>query len=256
MAHHRRKITLARLAAHDFRRALRILRRNHGSTDIMERLITERSKTLAAAVKTLGFSIVLAFWLHTNKGSLNLQLHLVDVSIPSIYVNFVFAFCLFSGLIALLNYFVLSEFIRIASNELFKFDSAWSLTTIFDGGSAWSSAIVPQFRFFKSRTAHNFVSLSSLVTITIPFIAVIVFCYVISIRVGYSAIDEAGLVSGNALLTVVAWGLELYPILFLLVNWLPFAFDKNVEFIRWNFLYRIHRRAGVYPPRVSAWIRN
>lgn len=249
-----RKVTLVRLAGHDFRRALRIWQRSRDPLDILEKLVAERVQTLASFIKALGLAIVLAFWLNTNKGSLNIQLQLIDLSIPSAYVNFALCLCLFSSLISLLNYFVMNEFIRIASNDLFRFDSAWSFTTLFDGSSAWSATVVLQFRFLKSRSAHRFVSFASLLTMVLPFFAIVSFCYIVFIRSGVATISDTGLISIPSFLTFVGWGLALYPLLFAVIIRFPFSFDKNVDFIRWNFLFRIHRRTGEFPPRLPEWL--
>ncbi|WP_147178132.1 MULTISPECIES: hypothetical protein [Alphaproteobacteria] len=250
----RRRITLVRLAAHDFRRALRVWQLSRASLDIMEKLVGERAQTLASSIKALGLSIVLAFWLNTNRGSLDIQLQLIDLSIPSVYVNFALSLCLFVSLIALLNYFVLNEFIRVASNQLFKFDSVWSITTLFEGSGAWSATVVPQFRFLKSRIAHHFVSLVSLLTMVLPFFAIVGFCYYVSIKTGVAAIRDVGIVSIPSFISFVGWGLALYPILFSVIILFPFSFDKNIDFIRWSFIFRIHRRTGEFPPRLPAWL--
>jgi hypothetical protein len=252
----RRKLTLIRLAAHDFRRALRIWTKEKNALDIIDRLVAERSKSMTSAMKTLGLSIILAFWLNSNRSSLSIAINMIDISVPSAYVNFALSIFLLGAIIALFNYFILNEFVRSAINYLLKFDASWAFTIPFEGSSAWSSVLMPQFRFFGSRTAHRFTTVASLVTITMPFLAVIIFCYFISFKVGISGVRSAGILSMETLLTFAGWGISLYPLVLFLIFILPFSFEKNIKFIRWNFLYRIHRRYGGYPTRASVWLNS
>jgi hypothetical protein len=150
-----RKITLARIASHDFNRALRVWKIRLPDTDILRSLVNERARALTLFVRNLGIAMLTTLWLSTAKSTLALKLTFVDLTIPAAYVNFVLAVMLFGTAVQAINYMILNEFVRVASNKLFKFDAPWVLTALHDGGSVWSIAAVTQFRFFQSTAAHN-----------------------------------------------------------------------------------------------------
>jgi hypothetical protein len=148
-----RKITLARIASHDFNR--RVWKIRLPDTDILRSLVNERARALTLFVRNLGMAMLTTLWLSAAKSTLALKLTFVDLTIPAAYVNFVLAAMLFGTAVQAINYLILNDFVRVASNKLFKFDAPWVLTALQDGGSVWSIAAVI-VRVVRSYTSGSF----------------------------------------------------------------------------------------------------
>jgi hypothetical protein len=160
-------------------------------------------------------------------------------------VNFVLAVMLFGTAVQAINYMILNEFVRVASNKLFKFDAPWVLTALHDGGSVWSIAAVTQFRFFQSTAAHNRFGKSVMWLTNLPFFAMFASAYWIVISVGIRVIHNDGILTSGGVFTLIAWLLIIYPLAYIALLRIPFAFNKNTQFIRWVFLTRMYRRIGL-----------
>jgi hypothetical protein len=249
-----KKLTMARLAAHDFNRSLRIWKNIIPPADILKSLVVQRERALAAALRNFGLTIILTLWLLANKSELSLKIAAIEISVPIWYVNFALSLILFGFWVQLVNYFVLNDFVRIASVKLFKFDTSWALTVLQDGAAAWSIGWITQYRFFSSSAAHRIVGRMVLYLVNLPFVVILGFAYWIILSVGFQIMHKEDVVSAAALFTVTAWLLVICPMIYLIVIRIPFTFRKNVTFIRWLFLYRLYRRMGLMPPRVDQWL--
>jgi hypothetical protein len=249
-----RKLTPARLAVHDFNRALRVWRRVLPSAEILKRLVDERAKALRVGLHSLGLAVVGTLWLAANRPELALKVSLVDIVIPVAYVNFIVAFFYFGSLLQMINYHVLNNLVTVASNKLFKFDGAWALTVLYDSGAAWSAAWVEQFRFFSSSRAHSLCGRIIVLLVNLPVLMVLATGYWIVFSVGVNVVRSEGVFSVPAGFTIAGWLLLLFPVVLSILLCTPFAFGKNVRFIRWNFLCRLYRREGNWPPEVDRWL--
>lgn len=134
-----KRFRLIRLAAHDFTRAIRMAEGHLGPMAIVEKVAQERSRVQLAALKALLFAMMGALWLTSAKGALTLKLPMFELSLPVVYVNWAVAFGFFLSGIGMINYFMLNEYVRLASRRLLKFDAPWALDPLYDGGNTWSS---------------------------------------------------------------------------------------------------------------------
>jgi hypothetical protein len=196
-----------------------------------------------------------AFWLSANKPDLLIQWEFLKFSIPVAYVNLVVAMLFFGALISMVNFFVLNEFIRIAANKLFKFGSAWVLTLLQDGSNAWSLGSVTQFRFLSSSKAHKVFGTFSAGMVSVPFVVALAIIYWTVLSVGFTVLRKEGLVSMGGAFTFLSWGLATFPLAYIAVIAFPFRFETNTDFIRWNFLTRLYRRSGLWPPSAGYWLK-
>jgi hypothetical protein len=195
-------------------------------------------------------------WLLANKADLSLKVALVDLSIPISFVNFAVACLLLSTILHVLSYFILNEFVRVASNRLFKFDSPWALTAIFDGGGVWSNTAITQWRFFASSTAHSRIGKMTVLIVNLPILAILFVSFLTVVLVGWRVITHEGLLSLGGMFTIIAWLLLLSSVAQILVMLIPFTFEKNKRFVRWMFLYKMHRRYGLFPKLVNVWLQD
>jgi hypothetical protein len=172
-----KKFTLMRIASHDFNRALRVWRTYLSAAEIFERLIGQRAHMLQVGMRSLGLTVVGTLWLAANKSELVLKVSLIDVAVPVAYVIFAVAFLTFAALINLINWAVLNEFTRIASNRLFRFDNSSALEVLQNGASAGPLAWNPQYRFLTSGKAHERLGIWIMRLMMLPFFAVLMVVY-------------------------------------------------------------------------------
>jgi hypothetical protein len=65
----------------------------------------------------------------------------------------------------------------------------------------------------------------------------------------------AGVAFGG-LFTIIAWLLLFYSVALIIVMRIPFRFEKNKRFVRWIFLFRMHRRYGFLPQMANIWLKE
>jgi hypothetical protein len=118
-----KQITLARIASHDFNRALRIWKNHIPETDILRSLVNERAKALAHFIRNLGIAMVGTLWLSSAKSTLELKVSFFELTVPAAYVSFAVAAAIFGTVVHVVNYMMLNDFVRVASNKLFRFDA-------------------------------------------------------------------------------------------------------------------------------------
>lgn len=249
-----KRFTLGRIALHEFNRALRIWKTLLPPLEIFKLVVEQRAKALAIVIRCFAMAGIGALWLVANKTELAIKIAFLDVSIPTSYANFFVAALLFGTLINAVNFVFINEFVRIACNKLFNFDSPWVLNVPLDGGNAWFIGGVRQFRFMSSSKAHGLFGMASVWLINLPFLAILAIIYWIVFSVGFRVLRSEGFASVGSLLTILGWLLAIYPLLLVATISIPFEFEKNTRFIRWVFLRRIYRRAGLWPPRTEFWV--
>ncbi len=248
------KIQLTRIANHEFNRALRVWRKTSSDTEIFKALINERAKALAHGTKAFGMALVVTLWLTANKSEFALKVALIDISIPAAYVNFGLSFLVLGFTIQFINYFVLNEFLRVATNKLFTFDSPWALQLFLDGSNAWSLSSMNQFRFLSSSKPHQLIGLGAAIFVCLPLLFVLLLIYWTVFSVGIRMLCAQGIASAAGMITIFSWMLMLFPPVQIFFMFFPFTFTKNTRYVRWNFLSKIYSRSGQQHPRSSLWL--
>lgn len=223
---------------------------------ILRSLVAERTKSMANGMRGFALAFVASLWLSQGNPVLDIELISFRVQIKSVYLNIFLAWVLMSSFISFMNYMTLNEFIRIASNRLFKHDASWAITILEDGSNAWSIGHVRQFRFLSSGIVHSLTGLTTLVFMVVPFIGIYVFIYFVLATTGWNVIKSTGWLGLDSLFFYAAWLFAAYPIIHTIISAIPFQFHKNISFIRWNFLYRIHKRTNNYPRELDRWLAD
>jgi len=249
-----KKLTLSRIAVHEFNRSLRIWRRLVPATDIFRAIVSERARSLKHLLQQLAVATIAMLWLSANAPKLAIKLYFVDLTISAVYVDFFEALVTMGMGISMINYLMLNEFSRVAANKLFKFDTAWALTIFLDGSNAWVLPFNVQFRFFLSNRAHKILGAAVALLSLLPFAAIVLLIYWTIFSVGVRAIGHGGITYVESALTAIGMSLSLFPIACLIAIRVPFRFEKNLSYIRWIFLTRIYRKSGLRPPRVGSWL--
>ena len=249
-----KKFTPLRLATHDFSRSLRVWRTLTPPKDIFYSLVHERTKSLRAALRSLTFGLGGALWLSSSHTTLALTVGSFDIRIPSTYVILAVTAFIFNAVTSLLSFFVLNEFLRVFSHKVLRFDNPSALTVPLDGGNAWILGTLLQFRFLSSGRAHCLFGYLALPVLIIPVLGIFLLMYSAVFSSGYSIMLRDGLLSFNGLIISTGWALAAYPLLHIIALFVPFKFQKNVNFIRWRFLSPLYRRQGLLPPRLPFWL--
>jgi hypothetical protein len=248
-----KKITLQRIAIHEFQRALRVWRRLYQPTEIIRSLFREKLRAQNGAIRLFLLALVGSLWLAANKPELPLKISLIDISMPASYVSFVISFLCFLTAAHVISYFFLVEFARIACNRLFRFDNSSAFELIEDASGSWSMPVSIQYRYFTSPKAHETLQQIVAWLLGLPFLLVAIFIYATSIRFGIVAIARDGFLSVAFLLTFVGWLLMIFPFAYLYFLRREYSFSKNAGFIRWLVLYPIYKRGGSIPAHVRGW---
>jgi hypothetical protein len=251
-----RKLTLLQIGSHDFYRAMRVARRDLQPLQLFERIMQERAKAQGTALKSLVFAVGGSLWLASAKADLTVKLTIFDLSLPAAYVNAAVAFAYAAFVFGMINYFVLNELARIIAHRMLKFDSAWALGTLYDGGSAWSLVWIGQFRHLMSSNRHKRIGIAIAVLSNLPvFIASAIVLWTVA-TVGMSTLANHGLQSLKSVMTLLAWLFVVMPFTIAALMLMRFTFVKNVNFIRWNVLVPLYRTTGRWPPQIDNWIRQ
>jgi hypothetical protein len=194
-------------------------------------------------------------WLQAGKADLTAKYEQIEISIPSSYITFAVAMAFSNSLIKLINYFVLNEFTRIAGNILLRFDNAVAITVIMDGEHAWTLPLLPQYRFFRSETAHRFLASIAGVVLMSPAIILGVYIFVSYLSSAYVVLMSKGVMSFPSVLCIAGTIMVIFPIIYTSLLSIPIPFRKNPMFIRWLFLYRLYKKEGSVPGHVQLWLR-
>lgn len=251
-----RRISLWRLAVHDFGRAISVWRQIEKPETLLQALVSERSKALGAALKSLSFALLGSFWLISNKSALELKISLVDISIPAAYVNFFASLSVLGSIIQFASYFMLDSLVGKTSRKLLRFDSPWLLTIPLDGSSAWSLPVVSKFHFFKSNISHLMAGLSTLFLLFLPLSIIFYLIYSTIFSVSLQIMSAYSLSSAYSIIALVSLIMIASTILYPILVLVPFGFTKNRTFVRWIFLIRVHRRMGSSPSRTAEWLAD
>lgn len=244
------------IAGHDFRRALRVWEKRLKPEVIFEKVCQERSRAVAAYVRVAVLALGLLLWLTSNRDQLVLKIAFLDLAIPASYVNAVEAILLVGVIMHFINYLTLNEFVRVASNRLFQFDSPWVLSVPFDGGDAWNIGTMGQFRFFQSSSAHRSIMHLYALVLNLPALILLGMGYLMVVLNGWNSLAKEGLLSISGLFTMLAWIFLIQGLFMIVVMFVRFTFYKNAGFIRWLVLNRLYRRIGRRHPRASAWVNS
>lgn len=195
-------------------------------------------------------------WLQAGKSDLTASYEHIEISVPTSYITFAVAMALSNSLIKLINYFILNEFIRIASNRLFKFDNSAALALMIDSENAWNLPLWRQYRFLGSGSRHLLlVNVAGLILMA-PLMMLFSFALWTYYCSMYRILVLNGILSFSALLCISGAIMIAFPIIYTILLRAPISFHKNQTFIRWNFLYKIYKRNGLAPDHVRRWLQQ
>lgn len=254
----KQKLTIWQLANHEFVRALRVMRRNTADIEIWQLLINERRKVMNNFLRAMLGILAALIWIesHNDQKFLEFEIWSMQLSLPVIYIAFVVSLVLFGAITSAFSYIYINEFVRVAAHKMFHFDNSTALALPYEGDSAWSIGASIQFRFLKSSRAHTAFGLITLAFILIPLGIIIFFVYVRTYGIIFDNLLNPTDVAFDRVLSVVSALLLLHPPAWIMLQWIPFSFHKNISFIRWNFLFRIYQKEGKQFSKTTSWLKD
>lgn len=248
------RVSLFKYASHRFWRSLRTLDRHFEPMQLIDRLISERSRTLKELLRTATVNLGLVLWLVSNTGQnfAKITIFSLDVEIPKAFVAFGTSFSLLLLLLISLSYLQTEEYLRLSLEKYLYVDEPHSLSPIYDGLSSWSQMITQEFRFYRSSNAHKNVARLAIFSITVTLVAF----YGLSLLSAFKASAFSVLYdtsSFNIALSLLSICLLFAQLIYLIAMFFPYRFTKNEDFIRWNFLViRVYKK-GIHP-RSKFWL--
>jgi hypothetical protein len=253
------KISLFKMATHDFWRSLRAWKGEIEPKQFIEMLTQQRHKALAKASRGFLIAGAASLWICNAKtnSTVALQLLSMNLQIPVVYVVFAIAFQMMTSMTAIISYFHINEFLRLAVNKYYAFENNAALVVPFDSSNTWSMPVLLQFRFLKSSNFHKTLIGFSLFGVLLPTFVVLVFIHGTIISNSLTVIATEYYSALNIVLAFTSIFLVAYPILYTILIVVPFKFTKNVTFTRWNFLSgKVHRRQMTNHPRLHGWLKD
>jgi len=249
------RLTLLRLATHDFNRSLRVWLPRLGAEKIFGSLIEQRARSLRVFLQTFVLTLLGVTWLQAGKIQLALKFDQIELTVPTSYINFAIAMVFSNCLLTLLNYFVLNEFVRVASNRLFKFDNPVALSIPIGGENAWSLPLLRQYRFFSSNGTHLFLTRAVFYTLILPFFLLVSYIAWSYFSTNVKILIDKGVFTFSGILCVSGSLMVIFPVVYTLFLFLPLSFHKNAMFIRWLFLFRMYKKGDKLPDHVALWAK-
>ena len=253
-----RPIVLARLAKHEFVRALRAIEKEVPPIVALQNLIGQQEKSIERLTKLAGFTFLGLFWLRTHFVSSDIKFTVFsqDFIAPASYLIFVLGFSYLGLMLELLNYCFLLMFVGVLAKRSFGLNTSDGLNSLFNSRSIWSVAGNFQYRFLKSGSAHIFTSITTLVFLALPLLSGLIFVGLDILRL--IALTWASSTGGifESVILAIAIALLIFPWIWIVLLFVPFKFSKNYMFIRWDFLLKLHRSMGVPAPGIPRWLAD
>ena len=178
------------------------------------------------------------------------------ITLPLGFLNFFIAFCYFGILHIVISALFMGEFARIAAIKRFNQKNAMPARISHDINGVWSMAITPFYGFLNSGRLHSVFSVLGMVSIFLPFVLVLL---ALAAEVLYASVIELstfGPFSVLGIMSVSSVLLVLFSTIFSLCVFFPFYFKRNVDFVRWNFLFPLLYRGAIFSPRVEGWMSS
>ncbi len=248
------RISLFKYASHRFWRSLRTLDRHFEPIQLIDKLISERSRTLKELLRIAAVTLVLVLWLvsNTDQHLAKITMFSLDVEIPKAFIAFGTSFSLLMLLLISLSYLQAEEYLRLSLEKYFYVDEPHSLSPIYDGLSSWSQMITPEFRFYKSSKSHKNLAWLAVTSIAVTLAAFYGLSLLTVFKASaYSVMYDTS--SFNIALSLLSICLLFAQLIYLIAMFFPYRFTKNKDFIRWNFLViRVYER-GLHP-RSRFWL--
>jgi hypothetical protein len=250
----KRRLRAFSLAIHDFNRAVRVAQPHVKPFAIFEKLCAEKAKIQLAANKGLLFALSGAWWVWSSNGALSLSVKPFDLSVPTAYVNVMVALVFAGVCLGFLSAAVIEAMIGQVSKRHLKIDAPNPLVAMFDGNGAWWQFLNRPYRFLLSGRGHRRAGYLVLLMLFMAPILIICIIFFAVVSVGISELRSGGLFSLVGAATMVAWFFLAMPFVITALMFKKYDLEKNVGFIRWNFLATRHVKAGTLHPMANRWL--
>ena len=252
------RIILARLAKHEFVRATRALAKDVSRIDVLQALIGQQEKSAERLTKLSGATFLGLFWLrsHLDASEIKFSVFSQDFVSPASYLLFVLGFCYFGLILEIINYGFLDVFVGVLAKKAFGLNSSAGLNSLYNARSIWSVILNMQYRFLKSGTAHLLTAATSMVFLVLPILIVLLFAEFEIIKLVLATWASVSVGGFEEMILVVTIAVTVFPWIWIVLHFVPFKFTKNFMYIRWDFLLKLHRSAGVAARGIPRWLKD
>ena len=253
-----RRIILARWTKHEFVRATRSLAKDVSRIDVLQALIGQQEKSAERLTKLWGATFLGLFWLrsHFEVSEIKFSVFSQDFVSPASYLLFVHGFCYLGLILEFINYSFLEVFVGVHAKRAFGLNSSAGLNSLYNARSIWSVILNIQYRFFKSGTAHLVTAVTSLVFLTLPILIALLFVGFEIIKLVLTTWASVLVGRFEEMILVVTIACTVFPWIWIALYFIPFKFTKNFMYIRWDFLFKLRRSAGITAPGIPRWLKD
>lgn len=126
----------------------------------------------------------------------------------------------------------------------------------FDSGGAFIDPFLVSWHFFSTGVFQSFIQKLILLILAMPFG---LFAFVIlhsSLKFSISVLLTEHGVRFENLLAFSSLSLFVFPTIYFVILAVPFPLYKNPNYIRWVFLSRIYKKAGMKHPEIPTWLKE
>lgn len=244
--------------AHRFRRAVKSLDRKGESTlDAFSKLKSQHQREVAKLSRSLLSFVVAtaAAVASSDTGSLEIKTAFASFSIPSVYIVFAASVFWYSTCISILKFTQFLAFLNAFKNQHGRFKVDYEMLSFLKGVDMDDFLAPPSFdRFLKPSKPMFFLRLFFF---GIALLALLIPAFWAWFAVaGQSAISMQGQSAAPLAiaLQISSIGLLVFPTLFVASAFLRTRSTKQVEMIRWSFLYPLLKDREGNHPQLSRWL--
>lgn len=248
-------ISTKMLAAHDFHKLLRVLKRmGFDSIDILERLHQRKAALVKSMSGLLGFAVILYFATPSSETAFSLDTPYIEIEVPRVMVILLTSVCWCSGILAYVSYSMYDRYIIVVKASLYK-NASWPLLDrLYDGDSAWIDPTLVGWNFFKSSKLQAMLMSLSIMVVFLPILLIGWLILSVSMKFLVSGLLDGSLIGNNMAAAVSAIILLLFPLIYSALLLLPFPVIKNRSYVRWNFLTSIWKPIHGIHPASGKWL--
>jgi hypothetical protein len=252
------RVSIFQQIMHEFRVVIR--RALKGGSNLAEieaefmRLSAEGVKELTKFALALILLAVVSSGLSSD-GRIQIKTSLMEVSLPLVYVAFAAAYLSFAIIIGAMmqgQYLAGQTIARFAAYDWRRFSLMDSVLR----GNNQADVLSPIRNDHLYRLKPLPHVLSSLIFL-LPIGAVMlpaIGAYGMFVSISFSEMISPSNVYLARPIAIASLLLQVMPLVYIAVFFLPFRIQKDQKTIRWRFLLSVHRRYGLKPSRIFDWL--
>lgn len=248
------RLSLVELAVHDLRRVLRSRNLKLSHFDALKLLVEQRQKATRSFSASAGLSILLLIWIFSKPldpgSSLSISAFGSTVEINLLFAVLILASGIYGTMDGIGRYVILDQQIDAVARMISRYGNPTIISTMLDGGT--NNTSIGQFRypfFWTSDRRHRALVGLQLVIMTLILILAAAILFIGFLTVSFGLLFSGPITFVEGCVLVLAIALPLYSIYAFAVLFIPLKITRDQRYIRWIFLFGIHRRYLTFLPK-------